>query len=62
MDPFRNYRHVIPAVTRHCPLGGCAVCCSHAALVHREFTDLISGSWTLAELDLLSRAAHSALL
>lgn len=62
MDPFRNYRQVVPAAGRHCPLGLCAVCCSQSALVRREFADMVRRSWSPAERDLLSKAARSALL
>jgi hypothetical protein len=62
MDPFRDYRRVVSASTRHCPSGRCAVCCSLPALVHREFTDLVRQSWSPAELDVLSKAADAALL
>jgi hypothetical protein len=62
MDPFRNYRQVVPAVARHCPYGQCAVCCSQPTLVRREFDDLVRRSWSSAELDILINAARSALL
>jgi hypothetical protein len=62
MDPFRSYRQVVPAEARYCPFGGCAVCCSQLTLVRREFTDLVRRSWSPAELDILSKAARSALL
>jgi hypothetical protein len=61
MSPFREFRRVVPA-PRHCPLGGCAVCCGHLKLVHLEFADLIRQAWSPAELDILSKAARSALL
>jgi hypothetical protein len=62
MDPFRNYRRVFPAQARHCPFGGCAVCCSQPALTRREFADLVNRSWSLEERDILRQAARSALL
>jgi hypothetical protein len=62
MDPFRNYRHVSPAAGRHCPFGGCLVCFSQPILVRREFDELIHRSWSRAELDILTKAARSALL
>jgi hypothetical protein len=62
MDPFRDYRQVVRAAARHCPSGRCAVCCSQAALVRREFADMVRRSWSPAELDVLSKAARSALL
>jgi hypothetical protein len=47
MDPFRNYRQAFPALARHCPFGGCEVCCSQPALMRREFSDLVNRSWSL---------------
>jgi hypothetical protein len=62
MDPFRNYRQVAPVQARHCPFGGCAVCCSLPAPMRREFADLINQCWTPAERDILRKAARAALL
>ena len=64
MGPFpdNNYRQVVPAVARRCPLGWCAVCCSQPLLVRKDFADVIRGSWSPAELVALSRAARSAML
>ena len=62
MEPFRIHRQVVPAEPRHCPFGGCAVCCSQVTLVLREFAALVCQSWSPAELDILRRAARSALL
>lgn len=62
MDPFRNYRQAFPVQARHCPLGGCAMCCRLPALVRREFAALVNRSWSLAERNILRKAARSALL
>lgn len=62
MDPFRRYPQMFPAQARHCPFGGCAVCCSQPELMRREFADLVNRSWTLGERDILRKAARSALL
>jgi hypothetical protein len=62
MDPFRDYRQVVQAATRHCPFGQCAACRSLPALVGQEFADMVRRSWSPAELDILDRAARSALL
>ena len=62
MDPFGNYRQVVPAAKQHCPVGGCGVCYSQPDLVRREFTDLVGRNWSPAELDILTQAARSALL
>jgi hypothetical protein len=62
MDPFRDYRRVVSAATRHCPSGRCAVCCSAPTLVHQEFADMVRRSWSPAELCVLRKAADAALL
>jgi hypothetical protein len=62
MDPFRDYRQVFPAHARHCPSGGCVVCCSQSALTRREFADLVNRTWSPGERDLLREAAPAALL
>lgn len=62
MDPFRNYRYVLPAPARHCPSGGCIVCLSQPALVRRDFADLVNRCWSPGERDLLRQAARAALL
>ena len=62
MDPFRDYRHVFPAHARHCPSGGCVVCCSQPAVTRREFADLVNRTWSPGERDLLRQAARAALL
>lgn len=62
MSPFGNYRHVIPAAARRCPSGRCQVCCSQPAQLSQEFAAVVRQSWSPAEIDLLSRAAHAALL
>jgi len=61
MDPFRNYRPVIPA-GRHCPIGRCAACCSGPVLVRQEFAEMVGRCWSPEEIDLLDKAARSALL
>lgn len=62
MDPFRNYGRVFPAYARHCPSGGCVVCCSQPPLTRREFAALINRTWSPGERDLLRQAARAALL
>ena len=61
MDPFRKYLQAI-AGTQHCPVGRCAVCASQPMLVRLQFADLIGRCWSPAEIDILSKAAQSALL
>jgi hypothetical protein len=62
MSPFGNYQHVVPAAARHCPSGRCAVCGSHPAQLRQEFDTMVRRPWNPAEIDILSRAARSALL
>jgi hypothetical protein len=62
MSPFGNYRHIVPASGRRCPSGRCAVCWSQPAQLRQVFATLVRLSWSAAEIDLLSKAAHSALL
>jgi hypothetical protein len=62
MDPFPNYRQVFPAHARHCPSGGCVMCCSQSALPLREFADLVDRTWSPGERDFLRQAARTALL
>lgn len=62
MDPFRNLGKAFPAPARHCPSGGCIVCCGQPALIRREFADLVNRSWSPGQRDLLRQAARAALL
>ena len=62
MSPFGNYKQVIPAVTRCRTRGRCAVCRMGAAQLCLEFIELVSQSWSPAEVDILKKAARSALL
>ncbi len=61
MDPFRKYLQAISA-TQHCPVGRCAVCASEPTLVRQQFADLVRRCWSPPEIDILSKAARSALL
>ena len=62
MSPFGNYRHVVPAAARRCPSGRCVVCRSQPAQLRQEFDAVVRQSWSPAEIDILTMAAHSALL
>jgi len=62
MSPFGDYRRVVPAAARRCPSGRCAVCCSQPAQLRQEFAAVVRQSWSPAEIDLLGKAARSALL
>lgn len=62
MSPFGNYRHIVPAAARKCPYGRCAVCGSQSVQLRQVFAAVVGLSWSPAEIDLLSKAARSALL
>ena len=62
MSPFGDFRHVIPSATRRCPSGRCAVCCSQLAQLREKFAAMVRQSWSPAEIDILTKAEHSALL
>lgn len=60
MTPFRNYGPVVPARCR--PSGRCAVCCGGSALICHVFAEMVGLSWSKVEIDILQKAAQSALL
>jgi hypothetical protein len=60
MTPFRNFGPVVPP--RRCPSGRCAVCCSGPAQVCQLFLEMVTHSWSKLELEILRKAAQSALL
>ncbi len=62
MNPFGNYRHIVPAAARRCPSGRCAVCWIQPAQLRQEFTSMVGLSWNPTEIVLLSKAARAALL
>jgi len=62
MGPFRNYRQVVPATVRCGPSARCVVCCSGPEQLRLALEEMAHRSWRPAEIDRLSKAAHSALL
>jgi hypothetical protein len=62
MSPFGNYKQVIPAATRCRMPGRGAVCRMGSAQLCLEFIEMVSQSWSPAEVDILKKAARSALL
>ena len=60
MTPFRIFGPVVPA--RRCPSGRCAVCGVGPAHVCQVFLEMVSQSWSKAEIQMLKKAAQSALL
>jgi hypothetical protein len=59
MNPFRNYPKRAPWCGT---TGRCQTCGSTPDQVSVEFFAVVRGSWTSAEMDVLSKAARAALL
>jgi hypothetical protein len=62
MSPFEQDRRVVPAAARCCPARRCAVCRRRLGQLRQEFAAMVSRCWSPAEIDLLGKAARSALL
>jgi hypothetical protein len=62
MGPFGSYKQIIPAATRCRRPDRCAVCRMGPAKLCLEFVEMVSQSWSPAEVDILKKAARSALL
>jgi hypothetical protein len=62
MDPFRDYPKPVHSGQRCFPFRRCEVCSSPSAQLLQEFFAAVRRSWSTAEIDILSKAAHSALL
>jgi hypothetical protein len=62
MNPFRNYPQSVLTAGRYCHTPGCLVCFSKPAHLLQEFLELVRQSWSPAQIDMLSKAARSALL
>jgi hypothetical protein len=62
MSPFGNYKQVIPATTRCRRPGRCAVCRMGPAQLCLAFVEMVGQSWSPAQVDILKKAARSALL
>jgi len=62
MDPFRDYPKPVHSGQRCFPFRRCEVCSSPSAQLLQECFAMVRRSWSTAEIDILSKAAHSALL
>jgi hypothetical protein len=62
MDPFSDYPKPVHSGQRCFPFRRCEVCSSPSAQLIHEFFAMVRGSWSTAGIDILSKAAHSALL
>lgn len=62
MGPFRDYPESVHSGRRCFPFRRCEVCSRPSATLIQEFFAMVRGSWTTAEVEILSKAAHSALL
>jgi hypothetical protein len=62
MGPFGDYHEPVHSGRRCFPFRRCEVCSRLSALLLQDFLAVVRGSWSTAEIDILSKAAHSALL
>jgi hypothetical protein len=62
MGPFRDYHQTVSAAARCHRYARCAVCSRRPAQLHQEFLAIVHEAWSPAEMDLLTKAANSALL
>ena len=62
MSPFGDYKQIIPAATRCRMPGRCAVCRMGWAQLCLKFIEMVSQSWSPPKVDILKKAARSALL
>lgn len=63
MNPFRDYPKPVAHIGRRCfPFRRCEVCSRSAPQLLREFYTVVQDNWNTAELEMLAKAARSALL
>lgn len=62
MDPSRNYPQPVHSSRQCRPSRRCVVCSRQPVQILQEFFGMVRGSWSTAEMDILSKAARSALL
>jgi hypothetical protein len=60
--PFRDYRQAMSAAARCRRSAPCAVCSSRPVPLRKQFLAVVRQAWSAAEMDLLTKAANSALL
>jgi hypothetical protein len=62
MGPFDDHQHAVSAAPRCRPTARCAVCSGRSAQLRCQFFAIVHQAWNPAELNLLTKAANSALL
>lgn len=62
MSPFRDYPGPVQFGRECFSSRRCPVCAMPRALVLQEFYEMVRRSWNAPEIDILSKAAESALL
>ena len=62
MGPFGDSHKPVRSGRRCFPFRRCEVCSRLSPQLLEEFFAMVRGSWSTAEIDILSKAAHSALL
>jgi hypothetical protein len=62
MGPFDDHQQVVSAAPRCSRTARCAVCSSRSAQISRQFFAIVHQAWKPAEINLLTKAANSALL
>jgi hypothetical protein len=62
MGPFRDYLQAVSAAARCHRYARCEVCSRRSAQLRQDFFAIVREAWSLAEMDLLTKAANSALL
>jgi hypothetical protein len=62
MGPFDDHQQGVSAAPRCRRSVWCAVCSGRSAQVRRQFFAIVHQAWNPAEMNLLTKAANSALL
>lgn len=62
MGPFGDYQQAVPVAARCRPSARCPVCSGRPAKLREQFDAIVRQAWSAAEMDLLTKAANSALL
>lgn len=62
MGPFRDHQQAVSAPARCGQSARRAVCSGRSAQVRRQFLAIVCLAWDQAEMNLLTKAANSALL
>jgi hypothetical protein len=62
MGPFDDHQQAVSAATRCRRSARCAVCSGRTTQLRRQFFAIVHQAWNPAEMNLLTKAANSALL